>query len=130
MKQYRPEKVGQQIGATVASKNEEDIEVGKGVKGPSLHGKHTMENKMKFSKNEANVVDIEEDMGLEVRKANVLDYIEGGGDGSNADVDSRISDFKSMNPEWIDMAEIDEIYPTTDKTKGYKDVGSKGVETY
>lgn len=112
MKQYQPEQVNQQLGANVSTKNKEDIEVGRGTKGPDLHGNHTIEDKMKFTKNQANVVALEENMALEVRKANVLDYIEGGGDGNGAEVDSRIADFKSVNPEWIDFNEIDDIYPT------------------
>ena len=110
-KKYGPEKVNQNLGGNVATKDEEDIEVGRGVKGPSLHGDHTLENKRKFSKNEPNFVDLDENMALDVRKANVLDYIEGGGDGNGDEIEGRIQDFKGMNPELIIHHEVDELYP-------------------
>lgn len=110
-KNYKPEMVGQQIGDTVASRDEESIRVGRGTKGPSLHGKHTLEDKKAFTKNEANEIDLDENMALDIRKANVLDYIEGGGDGRGDEVESRIQDFKNMNPELIIHHEVDELYP-------------------
>lgn len=105
-KQYQPEKGGD--GPSL--KNEHDIsDMGRGVKPPSLHGKHTLENKKEMDG--INKPDLGDDMALEVRKAVVLDYIEGGGDGKGDAVSERTSSFKSKNPEWIDHSEVDELYP-------------------
>jgi len=111
MKDYKSPQVSQALGANVATKNEEKIEVGRGTKGPSLHGKHTLEDKRNFTKNEPNYIELDENMALDVRKANVLDYIEGGGDGKGDEINSRIADFKRQNPAWIDHREVDELYP-------------------
>lgn len=111
-KNYGPEEVNQALGANVATKNEDPVEVGRGTKGPSLHGNHTLEDKRKFSKNEANYVDLDENMALDVRKANVLDYIEGGGDGEGDEIASRTEDFLSQNANFIVHTEVDQLYPS------------------
>lgn len=105
--QYQEEKDGE----GTSKKDVHDISVGRGTKGPSLHGKHTLEDKRDLPDNEANKVDAEGDLGLAVRKAVTLDYLHGGGDGKGDDVMERLAEHKAMNPELIDHKEVDELYP-------------------
>lgn len=107
MKQYRDE----EGGPSIALKNTENISVGRGVKPPSLHGKHTLENKIGSSPEEVNAVSDLEDMSLSIRKAVVLDYLSGGGDGGGDNVASTQAEFMGRNPEFVVFKEPDDIYP-------------------
>lgn len=107
MKQYGIES-GEGDGPS--KKNLHGISEGRGTKGPSLHGKHTLEDKRGL-RGIANQPDPDDDMALEVRKAVALDYLEGGGDGKGDSVSECLSEFKSDNPEWILHSQVDELYP-------------------
>lgn len=71
---------------------------------PGLHGDSNMENKRELGGNKANQVDVVDGLGMEVRKAVVLDYIE-------EDIGGRLGQFTGQNPEFVVHSEVDELYP-------------------